>query len=477
MAPEGCRILVGLSGGADSMCLVEVLREIGLWELQAVHVHHGLRESAEADLQFVQRWCAQKQIPLRTERVDAAAFAAQSGMGIEEAARHLRYEAFAACARETGSRSGDRHCVAVAHHLEDQAETVLFHMVRGSRMPGLCGMRPAAVQKGLTIIRPLLTCTRAQIEEYLSDRGTKWREDESNEDVRYARNLLRREIVPLLEKINDKAQYHIAALAQEAAQTEEFLKEETSAAMGRCEAVTECLNMPDQADGSGRKETVTTASVLRISSLMGEPELIRRRILHRKIAETAGTARDLQSLHVQAVLDLAAKPGNGELHLSGGVIAVKRYDLLYLTPQRAADRGCGTDLLMRTQAPYPLSAGEYSARIFEMGAPMTAIPQKKYTKWFDYDKIASFPQYRTRRPGDRIVLSEDGGCKKLTRYMIDAKIPREYREGIVLPAVENDILWVPGGRISAAFQVSEDTSRILELKWKPGSILEDRENG
>ena len=108
---------------------------------------------------------------------------------------------------------------------------------------------------------------------------------------------------------------------------------------------------------------------------------------------------------------------------------------------------------------------------------MTAIPQKKYTKWFDYDKIASFPQYRTRRPGDRIVLSEDGGCKKMTRYMIDAKIPREYREVIVLPAVENDILWVPGGRISAAFQVSEDTSRILELKWKPGSILEDRENG
>lgn len=136
MVPDGARIVVGLSGGADSMCLIEVLRQIGRWELEAVHVHHGLRENADGDLAFVRRWCEEREIPLTCRRVDAAAFAGQTGMGIEEAARALRYEAFSECLRDAAQRSGKPCVLAVAHHMQDQAETVLFHIVREAGCPG-----------------------------------------------------------------------------------------------------------------------------------------------------------------------------------------------------------------------------------------------------------------------------------------------------------------------------------------------------
>ena len=520
---DGC-IIAAVSGGADSMCLLEVLRELQRrsgFRLKVFHVHHGLRESADGDLRYVSQYCEDRGIPFEAAYVDAAGFAAESGLSVEEAARHLRYKALeqaadrweqellssdygaaptpadcgaapaparrtaeapagrtaeapAGCTAEaragrtaeaptgrtaeapTGRKAECR--IAVAHHMEDQAETVLFNLVRGSRLTGLRGMLPVNGR----IIRPLLTCSRGEIEAFLNARGIRWREDETNEDVRYSRNLLRHEVMPLLERINKGAVEHIARAAEEAARAEEFLMEETErAALQCCE----------------RRDSVTCVFV---PELMRQPTLIRRRVIYGVIADTAGRKKDLQDLHVQAVLQLAQKNGNGRLDVFGGVRVEKVYDKLFFC-MGAKNGAFRADAVSGRR--WPMDAGEYSCRVLDFDGDLSSVPRKLYTKWLDYDKIGAFPSFRTRREGDRIRLDESGRSKTIARYMIDAKVPAELRGRIVLPASGSEILWIPAsrtdaaeagtgsssdsGRISAAYMVSSHTSRILEICWGP----------
>ena len=541
---SGC-IIAAVSGGADSMCLLEILRELRTkagFQLRVLHVHHGLRESAEGDLEYVAGYCEAAGIPFEAVRVDAAGNAAENGLSVEEAARHLRYEALKRAAerwdrenspqsclgerqgsgntpqscrgerqdsenspksdcaerqnKENAPRPGNMYCrIAVAHHLEDQAETVLFNLARGSRLRGLRGMLPVNGR----IIRPLLECSRGEIEEFLRERGIAWREDETNEDVRYARNLLRREVMPLLERINAGAAQHIAKAAEEAAETEEFLRIETGKAMKACRET--------QEDNSARAERDSqnivnqqSPIIVSIPILLREPPLIRRRVVYEVIAEAAGRKKDLRDVHVQDVLKLAQKNGNGRLDVFGGVQVEKVYDRLIFSatvePAPPFDRR------------WPMDASEYSCRVFDFDGNLEAVSRKQYTKWFDYDKIGAFPSFRTRREGDRITIDESGRSKSIARYMIDAKIPAELRGRIVLPAAGKEILWVPAGldanarqmsapayvpnglngeaetirssdsgRISASYMVSGRTRRILEIRWKPESRINPGKTG
>ena len=541
---SGC-IIAAVSGGADSMCLLEILRELRTkagFQLRVLHVHHGLRESAEGDLEYVAGYCEAAGIPFEAVRVDAAGYAAENGLSVEEAARHLRYEALKRAAerwdsentpqscrgerqdsenpprscrgerqgsenspksdcaerqnKENAPRPGNMCCrIAVAHHLEDQAETVLFNLARGSRLRGLRGMLPVNGR----IIRPLLECSRGEIEEFLRERGIAWREDETNEDVRYARNLLRREVMPLLERINAGAAQHIAKAAEEAAETEEFLRIETGKAMKACRETQED-NSARAEHGSQNIVNQQSPIIVSIPILLREPPLIRRRVVYEVIAEAAGRKKDLRDVHVQDVLKLAQKNGNGRLDVFGGVQVEKVYDRLIFSatvePAPSFDRS------------WPMDAGEYSCRVFDFDGNLAAVSRKQYTKWFDYDKIGAFPSFRTRREGDRITIDESGRSKSIARYMIDAKIPAELRGRIVLPAAGKEILWVPAGldanarqmsapayvpnglngvaetirssdsgRISASYMVSGRTRRILEIRWKPESRINPGKTG
>ena len=541
---SGC-IIAAVSGGADSMCLLEILRELRTkagFQLRVLHVHHGLRESAEGDLEYVAGYCEAEGIPFEAVRVDAAGYAAENGLSVEEAARHLRYEALKRAAerwdrenspqsrrgerqgsgntpqscrgerqnsgntsnsdcaerqdKENTPRSGKMCCrIAVAHHLEDQAETVLFNLVRGSRLRGLRGMLPVNGR----IIRPLLECSRGEIEEFLRERGIAWREDETNEDVRYARNLLRREVMPLLERINAGAAQHIAKAAEEAAETEDFLRIETGKAMKACRETQED-NSARAEHGSQNIVNQQSPIIVSIPILLREPPLIRRRVVYEVIAEAAGRKKDLRDVHVQDVLKLAQKNGNGRLDVFGGVQVEKVYDRLIFSatvePAPPFDRR------------WPMDASEYSCRVFDFDGNLEAVSRKQYTKWFDYDKIGAFPSFRTRREGDRITIDESGRSKSVARYMIDAKIPAELRGRIVLPAAGKEILWVPAGldanaqqmsapayvpnglngeaetirssdsgRISASYMVSGRTRRILEIRWKPESRINPGKTG
>ena len=443
MTDPGDRIVVGVSGGADSICLLHILKQLEhrlQVELRAVHVHHGLRETAERDAEYTRACCERWGIPLHVFYVDAAKEAEKRGRSVEETGRDLRYasmqqecadweqeDRIGGCLPEGGTPG---YRIAVAHHREDCAETVLFHLCRGSSLAGLTGIRGC---RG-TIIRPLIRCSRQEIEEYLQGRDISWCTDETNAEYTYTRNYLRGEILPRLQgHVNRQATEHICRTAQDVQEAEDFLQEETQRALTGC-----------RLDGRGYSRR-------KIRTLH---PYMRRRVLYAVLLEAAGGARDLTGRHVEELEGLLEGSGTGFLDLPGNLRAAAVYDLLRIESTTGGD-GINAKLL-------PLSPKDYEMRCFPFCGDLSQIPRGAYTKWLDYDKIGRFPTLRTRQQGDRIAISE-GKHKKLTRVMIDQKIPALLRDRVVLPAKGQDILWMPGGQIHADYRVEAATRNILEL--------------
>ena len=440
MLRNGDRVIAGVSGGADSVFLLRLLAYLAPQRgflLRAVHVHHGLRETADRDMRFTEELCASLGVPCSTVRADVRALAAKTGMGLEEAGRTARRRAFEDAASgweaEEEGQSAYPVAIALAHHMEDQAETVLFRLCRGTSLTGLAGMRAHSGR----YIRPILPLTRAAIEETLIAEGAAWCTDETNDSDAYARNRIRRAVLPVLEEtVNPQSARHIYELAGDAAEAERYLGHMTD------EAYSRCLD-GDRAD----------APALSVRALLKEDPYLCGRILM-KAAALAGAARDVGKVHLDALRALAEmeEDGTKSLPLPGGVTAERAY---------------GRIVFRRGDAPLPgllpLSADGYAMRVFPFSGDMDSVPRGPYTKWFDYDKISASPAFRIRQRGDRIAVAE-GVSKSLSRFMIDEKVPRQVRDLAVLPAHGRDILWVPGYRINADYRLSAATGNVLELR-------------
>ncbi len=457
MLPGG-HFLIGVSGGADSVCLLLVLQRLAearKCRIRAVHVHHGLRDSADDDQKFVQDLCHKLHVQCDVARVDAGDYARETGMGVEEAARALRYHIFERY-RSAWEREENVQCkIAVAHHMEDQAETVLFHLCRGSNLAGAGGMRPVSGN----VVRPLLQTSRREIENFLSGEQVVWRTDESNADTAYMRNLLRLEVMPRLREVNSRADTHLCEFAQEAQEIDAYMAEQTALALERCGV-----------------QLQSTDICLSIDRLRRESQVIQKRVLYETVASVCGRKKDIGARHILQLMNFAEGTGYGELSLPYDLVAVREYDRLMIggnteVQPSATRQAVGTADVPQSEV-FPESEAEYSWRILEMRAGEGEIPTKKYTKWFDYDKISSLPVFRTRQPGDRITVTDDGLSKKLSRYMIDEKISRICRDRIVLPMCGQDALWIPGYRMNAAYKVTHSTRRILEIKWLPGESIQ-----
>ena len=434
MTKKGDRVVIGLSGGADSVCLFRVLimlrEEAGL-SLEAVHVNHGLRDTALRDENFCRDLCGDFSVPLKVVRAPVRDYAGEKHLGLEEAGRILRRQAFEEAARESGAR------IALAHHMEDQAETVLFNICRGASLAGIGGMKPVNGR----VIRPLLFAARPMIEEYLRAEHASWQTDETNEDPSYTRNRIRNLVIPSLKTmINPGVILHLSDLARDAAEAESYLERQTLMAARGC-----------MEEERGRV-------LIRIEPLLDLDPFIRRRILYKGLSLAAGQKKDLGQVHVRMLEDLLTGGGSASLSLPGGVRARREYGLLTLHREGAGEAEERED--------YPLAPSEYSFRILDFDGNMDSIPQMLYTKWLDYDKIRAIPDFRKREKGDRLTISEGGASKTAARYMIDRKVPAALRDRIVLPMHGKELLWFPGGRISAAFKVTEATKNVIEITWK-----------
>lgn len=434
MCPQGAHIVVGVSGGADSMALLHLLNgfagEQG-WSITAVHVHHGLRgEEADKDRNFVQEICREWKIPCKVYYFDVSKEAKARGLGTEEAGRLLRYEAF-----EQERQGG---MIAVAHNKNDQGETVLMRLCRGAGVSGLTGIRPVRE----FIIRPLLFCTRKEIEEYCQDKGLSYCEDSTNRENNYTRNRIRNQVLPLLEEIYPKATEHIAQTAEIMTEEEEFLQEQARVLFIRA------LKKSDE------NEIVLDAECLRsMHPAMG------KRVLAMAFDALEGK-KDIGSVHYELLVGLLGQESGKSLYLPNHIIAELSYGALILKKVR--------EMSSHFSYPLPLNQEIYvpEAKLF-VGTYLctkkrTQKSQDSCTKVFDYDKIGCALFCRTRQNGDRLAIKN--GRKKLKDFLIDEKIPREERDRLPLIATEDDVLWVVNQRVSAAYLPDENTKKFLTVQ-------------
>ena len=461
MIVPGDKVLVGLSGGADSVALLLVLKELVEkkdFSLEAIHVEHGIRGAeSKADEAFAKALCQSQGIKFQTVSVDVPAFCKESGLGMEEAARLLRYEVFQKMALEQQAK------IALAHHQEDNAETVLFQMVRGSSLTGLCGMQPVRVdEQGVCFIRPMLAVHRAEIEQFLTDRGQTYCVDSTNAELEYSRNFLRAQVIPALAQINERAIEHINQTATHLSEVNDYLEVETQKEWSQLAKVDEKI-------------------VLDAKILMELHPVMQRQIAYKAIVCMAKRKKDITSTHVDDLLALCKGQSGKRISLPYGITAWKEFDEVHVAVCESEDteekrvyevENALLEECRMTGKTVSMSVGDaegvFSFRVFETGKERLEIPRKTYTKWFDYDKINEGFCIRTRRSGDYFISDAFGHHKKLKQYFIDEKIPMAEREKKWLLAQGTELLWLVGGRISEHIKVTQETKCILEITYDGG---------
>ena len=447
MIRPGDRIVAGISGGADSVCLLFLLRELCREKdasLFAVHVNHCLRGAeADGDEAYVRELCGRLTIPLRTVSFDVKGRAAREHLTLEEAGRLCRYEALA---EEARILSGAR--IAVAHHAGDQAETVLFQLFRGSGLKGLSGMSPVRDN----IIRPLLCVEREEIEAWLTEQGIAWRTDSTNLTMDYTRNRIRGDILKTArEQINVKAVRHVAEAAAELGEVEQYLERKTDAAYR--------LAVREEDD----------ARFVFANAFSGEETLIGGRVLRRCMAELGGL-KDVERVHIEQIRELMEKQTGSRIDLPNGRSARREYEGVRISRGGKPARQQGSPASICPEIP---GSVRIRGQIWEFtllaAEKIEIIPQKTYTKWFDYDKIKKCLEIRGRKPGDYLEINRAHGHKKLKAYLIDEKVPASERDELLLLADGAHIVWIPGHRISEAYKVTEETRNILKVQINGGN--------
>ena len=452
MAKEGERILAAVSGGADSICLLLVLSALQKekkYQLFVVHVEHGIRgEESKKDAEFVENFCRKHKIPCKVYHCKAETYAREHKMTVEEGARELRYEYFQEAAREFHANK-----IAVAHNQNDCAETMLFHLTRGTGIKGLCGILPVREN----IIRPLLCVERREIEAYLKAQGQEYCVDKTNEELEYTRNRIRHQVLPVLNEINSQVVAHMNQTAAMAAELEGLVQQLTKEAKKRYVC---------------KKESGIFIS----HNIQNENPVICKSLIHEVLAEYAKSSRDISGVHVHEVLELLEKQVGKRVNLPYALEAERTYEGIWI---RKSKREVIEEITQKEWKVLPgetLEIPEYGYKIrttiLEKNFKNQEIPQKMYTKWLDYDKIKGSMLLRTRQEKDYFIINAEGGRKKLKNYLIEEKIPREQRDKLLFLADETHLIWAIGYRIGEDVKVTEHTKRILEIQVDGGNIHE-----
>ena len=446
---KGETVIAGVSGGADSMCMLLLLLEMretcGL-KIVVAHVDHGIRGAeAEEDAAFVGEFCQLHDITFELAKADIPSMAKNEGKSCEEAGRDFRYVFF----RDTALKYGAGK-IAVAHNGGDNAETVLFNIFRGSGVGGLKGIVPKRLlskEKPVYLVRPILCLSRLEIEEYLKVRGQEYRTDSTNSDAAYSRNRIRNDILPVVRKyINENAEGHIFALSRQAAELEEFLEIQAEQFMPLVEVT---RNEGGDVD----------ACRLDYSGISGLHPVIRFRLIRKALGLLAGRLKDIEEVHIRAVDELYGRQSGKKLMLPYDITAVKEYEHILLKRKESAS-------LISSHCSFrdPVKSGKIAMEIRSRKDLEAVIPRNKNVKWFDFDKIGEMPVIRTMKDGDYLLIGKEQHKKALNRFMIDNKIPVSKRPEIALLAAGSHILWVVGYRQDESSLVTEETENVLVVR-------------
>lgn len=457
MITPGEICLVGLSGGADSVCLLLLLKELREelgCSLQAVHINHGIRgKEAERDAAYCRELCEENKIPYYEYFYDVPALAKQHRIGTEEMGRIVRKEAYRDCMNTHHASK-----LALAHHQNDVAETFLFHLARGTSLEGLAAIRPVREQ----VIRPLLCMNREEIVQYLKERQITFCEDSTNFEDEYTRNRIRHHVVSYLTKyVNPNTPVHISAVSEDLTEVCTYLEEEVQNLWNETVA-----HLPKKA-GSGIELS---------GKLFQKPGFLKRKVLLMAMKELSGKQKDITREHLDAICRLWELQVGKKISLIYGIKAVRTYDTIRLlngdcalTPDED-EKWESLPLELKADQTIRWNGLEIKTTVSECTGQ--EIVKKKYTKCFDYDTIKGNAVFRTRQTGDYLVNHALGGRKKLKDFMIDCKIPKEDRDHVLLLAKGSEILWVVGYRMGESAKIGPATKQMIKIQITGGDTDE-----
>ena len=459
LIPLGQRLVVGVSGGPDSVCLLDLLTELrdalGI-VLHVAHLNHMLRGAeSDADARYVAELAGKLKLEVAVGRRDVTRYREERGLSLEEAAREVRY-LFLADVVEAVDAWG----VAVGHTADDQIETVLMHILRGTGLHGLRGMRPLTnLQlpdgRKVRVVRPLLEVARAETEAYCEERGLSPRTDVTNVSIYFFRNRIRHELLPILERYNPAIRSALLRLALTAGDELDLVErqaEEVWASLASFEA----------------GEVVLRADPLRCL----HPAL-QRHLLRRAVQEIAGDLRGLEAVHVEYMRETLGKPAGTRIDLPGGLVFTVEYGAYRVSAGEP-------------EPPLPPLEGEYQLivpgetvipgwRVRAQIVPRNRVqipPGERWQSCFDAGRVGANLIVRTRRPGDRFQPLGMADVKRVQDFMVDARIPRHWRDRIPIVVSPDQIVWVVGWRIDERVKVTPGTKLVLCLAFERS--LEER---
>lgn len=449
---DNSHLLLAVSGGPDSICLLHVLigfrQELGI-KIHVAHLNHQLRGAeSEADAIFVEKRAASLNVPVIMAEKDVKAYQKKWRISTEEAARKVRYRFLADSANSVGA-----DCIVTGHTLDDQVETILMHIIRGTGTKGLVGLKPYYQWhldgSRITVIRPLLQISRQQTADYCKENELLPRLDTSNLSLSPLRNRIRQQLVPLLESYNPSVTKALLRTATVANDEITFLDIEIARIWPW--VVTE-------------KEGLIILNKNKFDQL---PMAIKRHLLRTTIKHILGSLKDIEKRHVEEILALREKPAGRQIDLPGALVFATEYDRYLLGVNNV------------NTCPYPVIGGEYCVKIpgetvlngwlikTEIVKPgIMKREEDDFTSYLDLDKVGYELNIRHYKSGDYFQPLGMVQLKKLNRFMIDSKIPRSWRERIPVVFSPQQILWLVGYRIDERVKITEGTKNIIRLEFK-----------
>ncbi|HEX75994.1 MAG TPA: tRNA lysidine(34) synthetase TilS [Dehalococcoidia bacterium] len=449
----GEKLVVAVSGGADSVCLFHILvqwqRELGV-KLQVAHLNHQLRGAeSDSDAKYVCDLAHHLDIPVTIEHRDVAAYRDRKGYSLEEAAREVRYSFLAEVAGATGASR-----VTVGHTRDDQIETILMHLLRGTGIAGLRGLQPRSLlqygedRERMEVVRPLLEVTRQETLDYCQRYQLRPRSDSSNTELSFLRNRVRLELLPVLRNYNPSIDKALLRLAAAAGDDVSFIEEQALWLWNKV----------------AKEES--SAIYLDRSKIASLPRAMQRQILRLAVARLLGSLKDIEADHLEAMVDFLAKPAGKRLCLPQGLTLLTEYGRLVLTSAQAS-----LCPLPPLEDVFNINVpGKTALPSWQVKADILKEPgdsdEDSFAANFDLDKVGKELTVRQRKPGDRFQPLGMSQIKKLQDFMVDVRIPRTWRGRVPLVCSGEQILWVVGWRIDDRVKVTEATKNILRLEFE-----------
>jgi len=448
-------LLIGVSGGADSLALLNLLVEAG-WRVSAAHFNHHLRPDADADALFVAEMAKLLEVPFIRGDGEVAAMAAAEKISIETAARKARYHFLFDQAGQIGAQA-----VVTAHNADDQAETVLLHILRGAGLNGLRGMQPRTILREfsttLPLVRPLLNIWRVEIDAYCREKGLQPRIDATNTDTSYSRNRIRQELIPILETYNPQVKSRLTGLADNVRNSLEILEP----------VIREAYAQVFLPAGEGFRD-FDRAKMAAMSPAM-QVEIIRL-----AVQDLLPTAEDIDRAALERAATLAAEPkGSQRVDMADGIIAQTSGDRFRITLEGYAI----------TDPAWPVTSDTQTCELAVPGCATLENGWELHAEWADITETGSvfnddantammdadaleFPlTVRRRANGDVFQpLGLSHGSLALGDFFTNEKIPREARAAWPIVVSGGRIVWVPGCRMADFVKVHENSRRLVRLR-------------